>query len=136
MRQRAMIAAALVCEPALLIADEPTTALDVTVQAQILDCCSTCATPPPSSLITHDLGVVAEICDTHAAMYAGRVVEGARWMPATARCIPTRPGFSLAAALERRRSRGSPPSPAVCRRPHACRAAAASSRAAAISEPA
>jgi peptide/nickel transport system ATP-binding protein len=79
MRQRAMIAMALVCEPALLIADEPTTALDVTIQAQILDLLRELreATGTAMLLITHDLGVVAEIADRVAVMYAGRIVERA-----------------------------------------------------------
>jgi peptide/nickel transport system ATP-binding protein len=79
MRQRAMIAMALVCEPALLIADEPTTALDVTIQAQILDLLRELreATGTAMLLITHDLGVVAEIADRVTVMYAGRIVERA-----------------------------------------------------------
>ena len=79
MRQRAMIAMALACAPALLIADEPTTALDVTIQAQILDllCELRAATGTAILLITHDLGVVAEIADRVAVMYAGRIVEEA-----------------------------------------------------------
>jgi peptide/nickel transport system ATP-binding protein len=77
MKQRAMIAMALVCHPALLIADEPTTALDVTIQAQILELLNELQTELEMSilLITHDLGVVAETCDRVAVMYAGKVVE-------------------------------------------------------------
>lgn len=77
MRQRAMIAMALACRPRLLIADEPTTALDVTIQAQILELMKDLQQKTETSiiLITHDLGVVAEMCERVIVMYAGRVVE-------------------------------------------------------------
>jgi peptide/nickel transport system ATP-binding protein len=80
MRQRAMIAMALSCDPQLLIADEPTTALDVTIQAQILDLMRSLQERLKMSilLITHDLGVVAETCEEVAVMYAGQVVERAK----------------------------------------------------------
>lgn len=79
MRQRVMIAMALACEPALLICDEPTTALDVTIQAQILDLMKELQAQTGMAIIfiTHDLGVVAELCDEVVVMYAGRAVERA-----------------------------------------------------------
>jgi peptide/nickel transport system ATP-binding protein len=79
MRQRAMIAMALACQPKLLIADEPTTALDVTIQAQILDLLGAQITERNTALllITHDLGVVAGLCETVHVLYAGRMVESA-----------------------------------------------------------
>ena len=107
MRQRAMIAIALACDPELLIADEPTTALDVTIQAQILDLMRELKRTSEAAiiLITHDLGVVAEVCDEVAVMYAGEIVERA---PADALfrrpSIPTRSGCSP-------RSRGLTPAP-------------------------
>lgn len=79
MKQRIMIAMAIACNPALLIADEPTTALDVTIQAQILELLKSLKAEYEMSilLITHDLGVVAEMCDRVVVMYAGQVVETA-----------------------------------------------------------
>ncbi len=77
MKQRVVIAIALACHPQLLIADEPTTALDVTIQAQVLDMMKDLRNKYKTSLImiTHDLGIVAEICDEVAVMYAGTIVE-------------------------------------------------------------
>jgi peptide/nickel transport system ATP-binding protein len=77
MRQRVVIAIALACHPKLLIADEPTTALDVTIQAQVLALIKQLITSRDMSmlLITHDLGVVAEVCDDVAVMYSGQIVE-------------------------------------------------------------
>ncbi len=77
MRQRAMIAMALICDPMLLIADEPTTALDVTIQAQILDLMKSLQKKENTAIIfiTHNLGVVAEMCDRVSVMYAGKIVE-------------------------------------------------------------
>ena len=77
MRQRVMIAMALSCNPALLIADEPTTALDVTIQAQILELMKELQTKFKTSIlmITHDLGIIADICDRVAVMYSGNIVE-------------------------------------------------------------
>ena len=79
MRQRVMIAMALACAPALLIADKPTTALDVTIQAQILELLANLRDETGAAivLITHDIGVVAETCDDVAVMYAGQIVERA-----------------------------------------------------------
>lgn len=77
MKQRVVIAIALACSPSLLIADEPTTALDVTIQAQVLELMKDLKTRINTSLImiTHDLGIVAEVCDDVAVMYAGRIIE-------------------------------------------------------------
>ena len=77
MRQRVMIAMALICNPSLVIADEPTTALDVTIQAQILELLQDMQNQSQTSfiMITHDLGVIAETCDDVVVMYAGRVAE-------------------------------------------------------------
>jgi len=80
MKQRVVIAIALACNPLLLIADEPTTALDVTIQAQVLEMMGELKKKFDTSmlLITHDLGIVAEICDQVAIMYAGEIVEYGR----------------------------------------------------------
>lgn len=96
LRQRAMIAMALSCRPQLLIADEPTTALDVTVQAQILDLLRNLRRDHGSSvlMITHDMGVVAETCDAVAVFYAGRVAE-----IGPARDMFSRPAHPYTAAL-------------------------------------
>jgi len=75
MRQRAMIAMAMICRPKLLIADEATTALDVTIQAQVLDLMRRLKEDGSLMVVTHNLGVVAELCDEVVVMYAGRVVE-------------------------------------------------------------
>ena len=77
MKQRVVIAIALACNPKLLIADEPTTALDVTIQAQVLELMNSLKEKYDTSMImiTHDLGIVAEVCDTVAVMYAGKIVE-------------------------------------------------------------
>ena len=129
MRQRVMIAMALACGPKLLIADEPTTALDVTIQAQILDLLRAAAATSsvwPILLITHDLGVVAEMCDAVVVMYAGRIVETAPAAPPVSprRAIPTPPACSLHRRAGRAARTGSRPSRAWCRRPaRAARAA-------------
>jgi oligopeptide/dipeptide ABC transporter ATP-binding protein len=112
MRQRAMIAMALCCRPKLLIADEPTTALDVTIQAQILDLMRSLQREIGMSIlfITHDLGVVAEMADRVVVMYAGRAVEvaGVRevfaqpLMPYTQGLIASIPHLDRAGGLRRR----------------------------------
>ena len=81
MKQRVVIAIALACNPTLLLADEPTTALDVTIQAQVLDLISSLQSELNTSLIliTHDLGVVSDTCDKVAIMYAGQIVETGLW---------------------------------------------------------
>jgi peptide/nickel transport system ATP-binding protein len=109
MKQRAMIAAALACDPQLLIADESTTALDVTVQAQILRLLLDLRDKRGLSiiLVTHDLGVVAQVCDSIAVMYGGRIIERgpkrdvlkAPFHPYTARLIACQPAHGLGDAL-------------------------------------
>ncbi len=98
MRQRAMIAIAIACEPALLIADEPTTALDVTVQAQIVDLLISLSERMGTALlfITHDLGVIAEACTRVLTLYAGQVVEDA-----PAETLLTRPRHPYTSGLLR-----------------------------------
>lgn len=93
-----MIAMALSCQPRLLIADEPTTALDVTIQAQILDLMRQLRDETGTAilLITHDMGVIAEMCDNVAVMYAGQIVEYAsvtellinHYIPTLRACLP------------------------------------------------
>jgi oligopeptide/dipeptide ABC transporter ATP-binding protein len=110
MRQRALIAAALACTPSLLIADEPTTALDVRIQAGILDLLREMQTRLGLALllITHDLGVVAELADRIAVMYAGRIVEtgpagevlAAPAHPYTRGLLASRPGLTPGASLQ------------------------------------
>ena len=127
MRQRVLIAMALACQPSLVIADEPTTALDVTIQAQILDLLREMKSAFNLSLllITHDLGVIAETADRVAVMYAGRIVEDG-----PVRAIFREPAASVharAARVDARRRAG----PAAARdRRHRCRCSARCRRAA------
>jgi peptide/nickel transport system ATP-binding protein/oligopeptide transport system ATP-binding protein len=121
MRQRVMIAMALSCDPTLLIADEPTTALDVTIQAQILELMADLQARLGMSmlLITHDLGVVAESCDEVVVMYAGRVVErgsvtdvfAAPQHPYTEALLQSIPQLGMTQAEPLRVIRGTVPSP-------------------------
>ena len=121
MRQRVMIAMALSCRPSLLIADEPTTALDVTIQAQILELMRVLQTESGMSimLITHDLGVVAETVDEVAVMYLGRVVEQASVErifespkhPYTRALMQSIPGIGGARKTELQTIKGSVPDP-------------------------
>lgn len=121
MRQRVMIAMALSCQPSLLIADEPTTALDVTIQAQILDLMRDLQTEFGMSimLITHDLGVVAEVVDEVAVMYLGRIVEQgsverifeAPKHPYTRALMRSIPGMGGARKTELQTIKGSIPDP-------------------------
>jgi oligopeptide/dipeptide ABC transporter ATP-binding protein len=123
MRQRIVIAAALVLRPALLIADEPTTALDVTVQAEVLRTFRAVVEHTGTSLVlvTHDLGVVAGTCDEVAVMYAGRIVERADAAtlfrapahPYTRALLDCRPRLDDAPAARLRSIEGQPPSPAL-----------------------
>ena len=121
MRQRVMIGIALACNPKLLIADEPTTALDVTIQAQILELMTDLRERLGMSmmLITHDLGVVAEMCDDVVVMYAGRVVErgpvdvvfGSPQHPYTEALLQSIPLLGMTQAEKLRVIRGTVPSP-------------------------
>jgi len=128
MRQRVMIATALLCRPALLIADEPTTALDVTVQAQILELLRKLQREIGMAivLITHDLGVVAGLCERVLVMYAGRIVEDGPVEPIfadpqhpyTQGLLGSMPRLDQASAQELTTIRGQPPNlqalPAGC----------------------
>ncbi|MCC6173430.1 MAG: ABC transporter ATP-binding protein [Gammaproteobacteria bacterium] len=123
MRQRIVIATALVLRPALLIADEPTTALDVTVQAEVLRTFRAVVEHTGTSLVlvTHDLGVVAGTCDEVAVMYAGRIVERADAAtlfrapahPYTRALLDCRPRLDDAPIARLRSIEGQPPSPAA-----------------------
>ena len=121
MRQRVMIGMALACDPKLIIADEPTTALDVTIQAQILELMEDLQERLGMSilLITHDLGVVAEMCDDVVVMYAGQVVErgpveqvfGSPQHPYTEALLQSIPTLGMTQSEPLRVIRGTVPSP-------------------------
>ena len=139
MRQRALLALALSCEPRLLIADEPTTALDVTVQAQILDLLRSLQERLGMAVVfvTHDLGVIADLCARVVVMYAGQVVEEASVEELFAR--PRHPYTEgLLAAIPQvggaRRAAGVDPRRRARRRPR-CRPGAGSTRAARTRSP-
>lgn len=135
MRQRVMIAIAIACDPELLIADEPTTALDVTIQAQILELIASLADELKTAviLITHDLGIAAGMCDRVNVMYAGRVVETAGvdaifenpQMPYTSGLLESLPRVGDLAGSRLRTIEGQPPDllapPARCRFTPRCR---------------
>ena len=113
MRQRVLIAIALACEPRLLIADEPTTALDVTIQAQILELLRQLVADTGTALvlITHDLGVVAGLCDQVHVMYSGRIVESAPRRPLFAEPRHPYTGGLLASIPRLNSARGTPLTP-------------------------
>ena len=118
MRQRVMIALAMACDPTLLIADEPTTALDVTIQAQILALMRRLQAETGMSIlfITHNLGVVAHHADDVAVMYAGRIVEAAPVRAAVRRARSIRTRRACSPACRARRTRPGSRGPSACSR--------------------
>jgi oligopeptide/dipeptide ABC transporter ATP-binding protein len=121
MRQRAMIAAAMIAKPRLLIADEPTTALDVTIEAQILDLLRDLRRSEGAAilLITHDLGVVAEVADRVVVLYAGQVVEDSPVADLFARPLhPYAEGLLASMPRPGRQNRRLPAIPGIVPRPH------------------